>query len=98
MKTPVLESLFNKVAGLKTLTQVFSCEYCEILKNTFFIEHMRSLLLSSTTNAFFIILGEGYFVWVDVEGKKGLYLIFCQHEPEFKTLKKVRSNLNFLKF
>ena len=47
---------------------------------------------------FFITLGEGYFVWVDVEGKKGLYLIFCRHEPEFKTLKKVRSNLNFLKF
>ena len=31
MKTPVLESLFNKVAGL----QLF-CEYCEIFKNSFF--------------------------------------------------------------
>ena len=28
--------LFNKVAGLKTLAQVFSCEFCEISKNTFF--------------------------------------------------------------
>ena len=40
----MLESLFNKVAGLKrsaTLlkrdsTQVFPCEICEFFKNTFF--------------------------------------------------------------
>ena len=33
---------FNKVAGLwqETLTQVFSCEFCEISKNTFFTEHL----------------------------------------------------------
>ena len=30
-KTPVLESVSNKVAGLQ-----FSCEYCEIFKNSFF--------------------------------------------------------------
>ena len=37
------ESLFDKVAGLRpvtlikeTLANVFSCEICEILKNTFF--------------------------------------------------------------
>ena len=29
----------------ETLTQVFSCEFCEILKNTFFIEHLWWLLL-----------------------------------------------------
>ena len=29
---------FNKVA--ETLAQVFSCEFCEIFKNTFFIEHL----------------------------------------------------------
>ena len=41
-------SFFNKVAGLKacifikeeTTTQAFSCEYCEIFKNSFFIEHL----------------------------------------------------------
>ena len=27
------------------LAQVFSCEFCEIFKNTFFIEHLRWLLL-----------------------------------------------------
>ena len=47
MKTTVLESLFNKVAGLQacnkeTPTQVFSCEYCEIFKNTYFEERLRT--------------------------------------------------------
>ena len=36
----MLESLFNKVAEVfktfETLTQVFSCEICEIFQNTFF--------------------------------------------------------------
>ena len=26
----------------ETLAQVFSCEFCEISKNTFFIEHLRA--------------------------------------------------------
>ena len=29
----------------ETLTQVLSCEFCEIFKNNFFIEHLRWLLL-----------------------------------------------------
>ena len=33
-KTPVLESLFNKVEE-ETPTKVFSCECCEIFKNSF---------------------------------------------------------------
>ena len=41
---PVLESLFNKVAGLKTCSFIkkrpehryFSCEICEVFKNTCF--------------------------------------------------------------
>ena len=32
---------FNKVAGLRqALAQVFSCEFCEISKNTFLTEHV----------------------------------------------------------
>ena len=41
----MLESLLIKLRGFRpatflkeTPTQVFSCEYCEILKNTFFTE------------------------------------------------------------
>ena len=37
----MLESLFNKAEGL----QVFSCEYFKIAKSSFFIEHLRWLLL-----------------------------------------------------
>ena len=48
-KTLVLEYLFKKIADLKackeTPTQVFSCEYCEIFKKTFFAERLRWLLL-----------------------------------------------------
>ena len=41
---------FNKVAGYsfikkETIAQMFSCEFCEIFKNTFFTEHLRWLLL-----------------------------------------------------
>ena len=45
------ESLFNKVASpgrfIKTEnpTEVFSCEFCEILKNTIFTEQLQWLLL-----------------------------------------------------
>ena len=40
--------IFNKVAGpcnfikKEALAQVFSCEFCEIFKNTFFTEHLRT--------------------------------------------------------
>ena len=37
---------FNKVAGVKP-AQVFSCEFCEISKNTFFIENLRWQLLKT---------------------------------------------------
>ena len=43
---------FGKFTGLRpatllkeSLAQVFSYEFCEIFKNTFFIEHLRWLLL-----------------------------------------------------
>ena len=35
----------KKVLKKETLAQVFSCEFCEISKNTFFIEHLWWLLL-----------------------------------------------------
>ena len=46
-KRPCQNFYFNKVAGLacnfikiETLAQVFSCEFCEISKNTFSTEHL----------------------------------------------------------
>ena len=39
MKTPVLESFFNKVSSYKK-TQVFSSEFWEAFRNTFFSKHL----------------------------------------------------------
>ena len=46
-ENPLCQSLFfNKVAAQKdTLTQMFSCEYCEILKTPSSIKHLRCLPL-----------------------------------------------------
>ena len=50
-KSSALESLFNKVAGLKALLKILlkrdsntgvSCEICKIFKNTYFEEHLRT--------------------------------------------------------
>ena len=49
-KTAVLESLFNKAAGLaylatlmkETPSQTLSIEYCEVLKNTLFKQHLQT--------------------------------------------------------
>ena len=38
MKSPVLESLYSK----DTPTQMFSCANCEVFKNTYFEEHLRT--------------------------------------------------------
>ena len=43
-KTPVPQSLFKpqacKFIKKETLAQVFSCDFCEVFKNTFFTEHL----------------------------------------------------------
>ena len=46
-KTSLLESLFKRPAVLKEgTTLVFSCQFWEMFKNTFFTEHLWWLLLS----------------------------------------------------
>ena len=48
---------FNKVAGLRpatllkkeTLAQVFSCEFCENSKNTFFTERLRTSSIAAVS-------------------------------------------------
>ena len=51
----MLESLFNKVAGLQTLLKGFNtgvyCEYCEILKNTYFEEDHRTAASNLNSDA-----------------------------------------------
>ena len=36
------QSIINATLLKETLVQVFSCEFCEIFKNTFFTEHFRT--------------------------------------------------------
>ena len=65
-KTLAQESLFNKVAGLRpatlfkkeTLAQVFSCEFCEILKNTFFD---RTSLVAASEFVSIFMLFTGFY-------------------------------------
>ena len=44
----MLESIFNKVAGLKNPTEVFSSEYGEILENTYFEKHLRTAVSNTS--------------------------------------------------
>ena len=44
-KKPVLESVFNKK---ETPTQIFSCEICEISKNTHFEENLLTAASDGT--------------------------------------------------
>ena len=51
MKTPVLKTLFNKVASLQAFLKrgsntVVFCGYCKLFKNIFFKENLRWLLLT----------------------------------------------------
>ena len=56
----MLESLFNKVAGLqglqlyskKTPTQMFSREHCENFKNTYFEEYLQTAASVALKNLF----------------------------------------------
>ena len=37
------DSVFNKVSGLKKIpAQVFPREFCEIFKNTYYVDHLRT--------------------------------------------------------
>ena len=65
----MLESLFNKVADLKAPPQVFSCEYCEIFKNTYFEEHLRTAasdiinIIPYATLTNNILIGSEHYLW-----------------------------------
>ena len=47
-----LEAFFKKACNFikkESLAQVFSCEFCEIFKNTFFTEHFRTIASATLT-------------------------------------------------
>ena len=65
-KTPVFESLFNKTGALKDCifvkkeisTKVFSCECCETIKDSFFVEHFLFITLSHDDRILWTSLGK----------------------------------------
>ena len=56
----------------ETLAQMFSCEFWETSKNTFFTEHLRWLLL------YFIFFKKNWFQFMDLLHKK---LFLCTNDP-----------------
>ena len=73
-KTPVVESLFNKAGALKIWifikkgipTQVFSCEYCDIFKNSFLVELFLFIILLRDDRILWMFLGNrlvSYFLY-----------------------------------
>ena len=66
--------IFNKVADWacnvikkETLAQVFSCEFCEISKNTFFTDHVRATASVFSTlffNALILLFSFVVFIWM----------------------------------
>ena len=48
----------------ETLAQFFSCDFCEISKNTFFIEHLRSTASVKLRNEIFVwLVGKESDIW-----------------------------------
>ena len=81
-KTPVLESLFNKVSRNKeTSAQVFSCEFCEALKNTFFTEHLRWNWNLSLKQFYIVGVHKKVFEWLPanefLSNSKNYLRFFC---------------------
>ena len=66
---PLLESIFKKVAGLQTcnftkkrLQHKFSCEYCEIIENTYFEKRLR-IAASASLMPLLAILNQQFIIW-----------------------------------
>ena len=87
LKTPVLESYFNRVSGLRAATllkkeiptQVSSGKFYEISKNTFFTEHLRNLSHSFISQRSFIYLFKPSFVRKMDKTHNFAIFSFCQY-------------------
>ena len=64
-KTAVLELLFKEVSKIKeTPSQVFSWEFCETLKNTYFTEHLRWIWILPLKKLYIVGFHEKVFEWL----------------------------------
>ena len=95
-------SLFFKESTLfkkEILTHVFSCEFCKICKNIFFIEHLRWLLLSSEKTNWHIPFKENDGVMYNTLGLRGNHTHkhkYFQSNLPFWTSPYYSKNISFL--
>ena len=93
-KIPVLESLFNKVAGQETCnfikketpTQVFSCKCCKTFKNTYFEKHLWTAASLKRFLDFFLACN-----------KPSLFIRFCYFTASLISVPISIKNTNFNK-
>ena len=73
-----VKQLFLQVYRKETLRQMFSCEYCEIYKNTYFEEYLRAaaFILSHfhTRTKLFGFLMDFFFSYITNDSR---YYIYC---------------------
>ena len=104
-KKPVLESLFNKVAGLslqvyqkETPEQVFFCEFCEILKNTYFFEYLRTAACEGDTPNVFDLIDKLFSLAIRIWLSRPIWVcaLFCKcNYSEFYFVKYMPLKLEF---
>ena len=70
-----IKKLFLKTFTKQILTKVFSSEFCEIFKNTYFIEHLRTTA-SRTLSEVFITLFSQTFSFIIVKGFRAFSNVF----------------------
>ena len=100
--TSTTVSLFPQVCNFikgETLTQVFSCEFCEISKNTLFREHLRWLLLLIVAICT-VLFWKLYIVFKKKRALKSRDMqFFLQNVPNeiFKIFEMFENNMKFIR-
>ena len=61
----------------ETLTQVFSCEFCEISKSTFFTQHLRTIASFIVNLSYVLMLP--YFLHDRMESLTKLVEVYIKH-------------------
>ena len=86
LKIPQASPLFKK----ETLAQVFSCEFCEISKNTFFTNSSGGCSWGSLNVHFCLLLLWSFIHWIGFSwdlGELAFYYFFVgSHQFEFRNL------------
>ena len=75
------ESLFNKVAGLRP--QVFTCEFCEIFKNTFFYRTPPIATSAASILPCMVFISKIYGLFTRKQSRKDVLQKSCSEKSSF---------------